>query len=148
MTTQELLNQKKTNEDEENSAVTAYKRNNLHIESKIKLVEALYEGILTFNRNTAKAIQEGDVEAKIQWLNRTGDIFAELISALDKKAEGTISEYLEGLYSHQIQVLFEVNRNDDLEKLENVTNVVRGLLDAWREETGINSAKTKEKEAE
>jgi flagellar protein FliS len=139
MTTEELLNQKKANEDEENSAVTAYKRNNLHIESKIKLVEALYEGILTFNTNTAKAIKDKDVEAKIEWLNRTGDIFAELISALDKKAEGTMSEYLEGLYSHQIQILFEVNKDDDLEKLESVTTVVKGLLDAWREETGISS---------
>jgi flagellar protein FliS len=141
MTTEEILKQQKANEDEENTAVTAYKRNNLHIDSKVKLVEALYEGILTFNRNTAKAIEEGNVEDKINWLNRTGDIFAELIDSLDMKAKGTIAEYLQGLYNHQMGLLFEINRDNDLEKLESVNQVVRGLLDAWREETGITAEK-------
>jgi flagellar protein FliS len=141
MSTEELLKQQKMVEDEENSAVIAYKKNNLHIESKIKLVEALYEGILQFNSKIAKAIEEGDVEEKVNWINRNNEIFVELINALDMDAEGNISQYLNGLYNHQIALLFDINRDEDLEKLEDINRVVRGLLEAWREDSGIDSPK-------
>jgi flagellar protein FliS len=141
LTTEEILNQQKKTavDDDENSAVVAYKRNDLHIDSKVKLVEALYEGILKFNTNIAKAITDGDVEQKTHWINRTNSIFVELVNALDMKAEGTTAEYLNGLYNHQITLLFEVNRDDDLEKLESINRVVKGLLEAWREDSGIDS---------
>jgi flagellar protein FliS len=134
MTTEELLKQQQQTEDDgENSAVVAYKRNNLHIESKIKLVEALYEGLLNFNSNIIKAIEEGDVEKKIEWVNRSTSIIIELMNALDLDAEGSIADYLNRLYTQQLQYIFEANRDDDIEKVKTVNNVVRGLLDAWRE---------------
>lgn len=133
MTTEELLKQQQTTDEENNSAVQAYKRNNLHIESKIKLVEALYEGILRFNSNLIKAIEENDVEAKVEWANKSSSIFIELMNALDMDSEGTIAQYLHGLYSQQLRYLFEANRDNDIEKVELVNKVVRGLLEAWRE---------------
>ncbi len=133
MTTEELLKQQQTTDEENNSAVQAYKRNNLHIESKIKLVEALYEGILRFNSNLIKAIEENDVEAKVEWANKSSSIFIELMNALDMDSEGTIAQYLHGLYSQQLQYLFEANRDNDIEKVELVNRVVKGLLEAWRE---------------
>ena len=133
MTTEELLKQQQATDEENNSAVQAYKRNNLHIESKIKLVEALYEGILRFNSNLIKAIEENDVEAKVEWANKSSSIFIELMNALDMDSEGTIAQYLQGLYSQQLQYLFEANRDNDIEKVELVNKVVRGLLEAWRE---------------
>ena len=133
MTTEELLKQQQTTDEENNSAVQAYKRNNLHIESKIKLVEALYEGILRFNSNLIKAIEENDVEAKVEWANKSSSIFIELMNALDMDSEGTIAQYLHGLYSQQLRYLFEANRDNDIEKVELVNRVVRGLLEAWRE---------------
>ena len=133
MTTEELLKQQQTTDEENNSAVQAYKRNNLHIESKIKLVEALYEGLLRFNSNLIKAIEENDVEAKVEWANKSSSIFIELMNALDMDSEGTIAQYLHGLYSQQLRYLFEANRDNDIEKVELVNKVVRGLLEAWRE---------------
>jgi len=133
MTTEDILRQKQAQEDDENSAVAAYKRNNLHIDSKIKLVEALYEGILKFNSNIIKAINENDVEKKVEWVNRSTAIFIELMNALDLEAEGTIGEYLNNLYTQQLQYLFEANRDNDVSKVELVNKVVQGLLDAWRE---------------
>ena len=133
MTTEELLKQQQTNDEDNNSAVTAYKRNNLHIDSKIKLVESLYEGVLKFNSNIIKAIQDNDIEKKIEWVNRSNAIFVELMNALDLEAEGTIGQYLNRLYAQQLQYLFEANRDNDIAKVELVNNVVRGLLEAWRE---------------
>jgi flagellar protein FliS len=134
MTTEELLNQQASIEDNENSAVKAYKTNNLQTESKMKLVEAMYEGILNFNRNAIKAIEEKNIEDKVHWINKSTTIFAELITALDPDAKGTIAAYLEGLYKYQIQLLVEANKNNDISKIEQVNKVVIGLLDAWRDE--------------
>lgn len=133
MTTAEIFQQQKLQDDAENSAVTAYKTNNLHIDSKIKLVEAMYEGILLFNSNIVKAIENKNVEDKINWVNRSTSIFIELMNALDLDSKGTVAEYLNNLYAFQLQSLREGNRDDNIEKINLVTNVVKGLLEAWRE---------------
>jgi flagellar protein FliS len=141
MTTEDLFKVKNAEEETENSAVTAYKKNNLQIESKIKLVQAMYEGILVFNANLIKAIEEGNVEDKVNWTNRSTDIFIELMNALDLDSEGTIAEYLNQLYGQQLTYLREANRDDDIEKVKLINNVVMGLLDAWREVNNIDTDK-------
>ncbi len=138
MTTAEFLQQQKRIEEEtENTAVSAYKRNNLEIQSKIKLVEALYEGILNFNSNAIKSIEDGDIEKRVYWLNRTTAVFTELMNALDMEAEGTINEYLNGLYTQQLRYLFEANKNNSIESIKIINKVVIGLLEAWREKNGL-----------
>jgi len=140
MTTAEFLQQQKQIEEEtENSAVSAYKRNNLQIESKIKLVEALYEGILTFNSNAIKSIEDGDIEKRVYWLNRTTAVITELMNALDLEAEGTIAEYLNSLYTQQLRYIFQANRDNSIEPIKMINNVVIGLLDAWREKNGLSN---------
>ena len=137
MTTEELFKQQQKN-DPENSAVTAYKKNHLQIESKIKLVESLYEGILRFNTSIIQAINENDVEKRVDWTNRSTAIFIELMNALDLDADGTVGEYLNNLYAQQLKYLREANRDNDIEKISLINNVVKGLLDAWREKNGID----------
>jgi flagellar protein FliS len=139
MTTAEFLQQKQIEEETENSAVSAYKRNNLQIESKIKLVEALYEGILTFNSNAIKSIEDGDIEKRVYWLNRTTAVITELMNALDLEAEGTIAEYLNSLYTQQLRYIFQANRDNSIEPIKMINNVVIGLLDAWREKNGLSN---------
>jgi flagellar protein FliS len=139
MTTEERLRQQKqVEEDNENSAVTAYKRNNLHIESKIKLVEALYEGVLNFNSNFIKAIEDGDIEKKVYWANRSTSIIIELMNALDLDADGTVGDYLNRLYTHQLDQLYSANRDNNIEKIKSVNKVIMGLLEAWREANGLS----------
>ena len=136
MTTEELLKQQTQNnneEESENSAVVAYKKNNLQIESKIKLIESLYEGILQFNANAIKSIQDNNVEKKVYWLQRTSAIFTELMNAIDLEAEGTLPAYLYGLYGEQLKILFAANKENSIEKILTVNKVVIELLDAWRE---------------
>ena len=141
MTTEDLFKTKHQDDDAENSAVTAYKKNNLHIESKIKLVQSLYEGILIFNANIIKAMEDGDVEKKVNWVNRSTAIFIELMNALDLDSDGTIAEYLNNLYAQQLTYLREANRDNDIEKIELINNVIKGLLEAWRETNNIDNQK-------
>jgi len=117
-----------------NVAHNIYVQNNVGIESPAKLVEMLYEGILRFNAQAKKAIQDEMIDKRVYWINRSIAVITELIAVVDKSA-GEISYYLEGLYNYQIHVLNEANIYNDAERLDEVSNVFKGLIEAWRETT-------------
>jgi flagellar protein FliS len=94
----------------------------------------LYEGILRFASQAKRAIEDGNIEKRTYWINRTSAIFAELIHSLNYD-NGRVAYYLQGLYTYQLKLLSEANLNNDTEKLDQVMNVARGLLDAWKDET-------------
>jgi flagellar protein FliS len=115
-----------------NLAYNTYAQNNAGVESPHKLIEMLYEGILRFNAQAKFAIKNGDVEKKCYWINRSSAIFSELAHSLDSSA-GEVSGYLDGLYHYQLQLLSQANVEDSMEKIDEVNNVVKGLLEAWRD---------------
>ncbi len=117
-------------------AYNTYVQNNVGIESPEKLIEMLYEGILRFNVQAIRAIRATDIEKRTYWVNRSMAVFVELIRTLDL-SQGDIAHYLSGLYNYQIKLLMEANTYNQAEKIEEINRVVRGLLEAWRETTGV-----------
>ncbi|ABB43484.1 Flagellar protein FliS [Sulfurimonas denitrificans DSM 1251] len=131
---------KETNGDQKglnmygSSAHNIYAQNNVGIESPAKLIEMLYEGVLRFNAQAKKAINDKNIEKKIYWTNRSIAIVVELVSVLDK-SQGEVSDYLNGLYNYQIQLLTTASLRGDTTKLDEVSTVFKALLEAWRETT-------------
>ncbi len=117
-----------------NLAYAAYSQNNISIESSEKLIEMLYEGILRFASLAKRAVETKNIEKKAYWINRTVAIFSELLNYINYDA-GNISNYLTGLYLHQIKTLSIANMENDSKKIEEVISVTKELLQAWREET-------------
>ena len=117
-------------------AYQTYAQNNVAVESPTKLIEMRYEGVLRFNNQAKKAIQEGDIEKRVYWTNRSIAIITELIAVLDH-SQGDVAAYLEGLYNYQISLLTDAGLENDEAKLDECTNVFRGLLEAWRETTHV-----------
>jgi flagellar protein FliS len=115
-----------------NTAHAAYAQNNIGIESPKKLVQMLYEGVLRFNLQAKRSIEANDIEKRGYWINRSCAIFGELINTLDM-SQGDISQYLNGLYSYQLQLLSKANFENSAAPLSEVNDVVKGLLEAWRE---------------
>ena len=120
------------------AAVNAYAQNAARVESPEKLVQMLFEGVLRFTSQAKKAIEDDDIEKRVYWINRSIDIFAELINSLNYEKGGEVAEYLNGLYSHQIFLLSTANLEHDIAPLDTVINVTRGLIDAWKDVTGAN----------
>ena len=120
-----------------NAAHNVYAQNNIAIESKEKLIEMLYEGVLRFNMQAKKSIMDGDIEKRVHWINRSIAIIAELSSSLDS-SQGQVAEYLQGLYTYQLQQLTFASIENDITKIDSVNNVFKGLLAAWRESTNLN----------
>lgn len=119
-----------------NVAHNIYAQNNIGIESPAKLVEMLYEGVLRFNAQAKKAVKDGNIEKRVYWTNRSVAIITELISILDFK-HGNVARYLEGLYNYEIQLLSAANVGKDTAKYDEVSNVFKCLLDAWRETNNV-----------
>ncbi len=116
-----------------NLAYNSYQQNSVAVESPARLVEMLYEGILRFSSMAKRCIDSQDIEKKIYYINRTTDIFVELLNALDYEKGGQVSHYLTGLYTHQIKLLTQANMENNKDKIDIVIKVTKGLLEAWRE---------------
>jgi len=120
-----------------NLAYATYSRNNISIESPEKLIEMLYEGILRFAAQARKAIENNDIEKKTYWVNRCSAIFAELLNSLNYSG-GDVAHYLSGLYIRQLQLLALANIESNTYYLDEVNNVTKNLLEAWKENTRIH----------
>lgn len=129
-------NDKKGTKMYDNTAHNIYSQNNIGIESPHKLIEMLYMGVLRFNAQAKRAINDNDLEKKVYWINRSISIVTELVAILDKD-QGQVAEYLEGLYSYEITLLGEASLQNDTKKLDEVTNVFKELSKAWRETTDV-----------
>lgn len=115
-----------------NLAYNVYSQNNVGIESPVKLIEMLYEGVLRFNVQAKKAIADKNMEKKVYWVNRSTAIITELISVLDASG-GDVALYLDGLYRYQIELLTHANIYNDGSKIDEVNKVFKSLIEAWRE---------------
>lgn len=116
-----------------NLAYNAYSQNQVGIESPQKLVEMLYEGILRFCARIKSCIKNEDIEQRVYYVKRATAIFIELINSLDYEKGGDVAHYLSGLYTQEIKLLSLANLKNDESKVDEVINVVKCLLEAWRE---------------
>lgn len=119
-----------------NLAHNIYAQNNVGIESPQKLIEMLYEGVLRFNAQAKKAIKDNNLEKKVYWTNRSIAIITELVNTLDM-SHGQVSQYLQELYSYEIRLLSTASLENNTDKLDEVSNVFKGLLEGWRESTYV-----------
>ena len=129
-------NSEKESAMQSNTAYNIYTQNNVNVESQEKLIEMMYEGVLRFNAQAKRAIKDADNSKKVYWINRSVAIIVELVSILDK-SQGDIALYLDGLYNYEIKLLSRANIENDTKKLDEVSNVFKGLLEAWRETVDV-----------
>jgi flagellar protein FliS len=119
-----------------NLAYNTYAQNNIGVESPEKLIQMMYEGVLRFNMQAKRSINDGDIERRTYWINRSNAVISELINILDYN-QGDVAHYLAGLYQQQLLLLLEANIHNDAEKLNEVNQVMKGLLEAWREVANV-----------
>ena len=115
-----------------------YNQLNLGINNSEKLILMMYEGALRFSSFAKKAIKEESVEKKVKFINKASNIFLELIRTLEFEKGGQMAYYLNGLYAYQIELLAKANVENNTEYIDQVINVLKELISAWKEETGIN----------
>lgn len=96
-----------------------------------KLIQLLYNGALE-RINMAKArMQAKDFEGKGRLISKAIEIVGGLRSFLDFEKGGELAERLETLYDYMERMLFEANRHNDVEKLDEVARLLRQIKDGW-----------------
>lgn len=105
-------------------------------EDPYMLILKLYEGLLKYLSFVESAMEEDDIEKKFEYINRSIAIFDELRNILDFEG-GDIAYYLDGLYLYQIETLFSAGVDNNMTAIAQVKKVVTGLIEAWKDETGL-----------
>ena len=100
------------------------------------LVLKLYEGIIKYLSFVKSSIEDANIEAKFTYINKSIAIFDELRNVLDFDG-GDVAYYLDGLYLYQIETLFAAGVDDNINSINQVMKVTQGLIDAWKDETGL-----------
>jgi len=105
-------------------------------EDPYMLILKLYEGLTKYLSFITEAIENDNIEDKFTYINKTIAIFDELRNILDFDG-GDVAYYLDGLYLYQIETLFSAGIDNNLTSIEQVSKVVKGLTEAWKDETGL-----------
>ncbi|QEZ89839.1 flagellar chaperone FliS [Aliarcobacter cibarius] len=100
------------------------------------LVLKLYEGVIKYLSFVKSAMNDNNIEQKFTYINKSIAIFDELRNVLDFDG-GEVAYYLDGLYLYQIETLFAAGIDDNINAVNQVMKVTQGLMDAWKEETGL-----------
>ena len=100
------------------------------------LILKLYEGLLKYLSFVEVSMESDDIAVKFENINRSIAIFDELRNILDFDG-GDVAYYLDGLYLYQIETLFSAGVDNNLTAIAQVKKVVKGLIEAWKEETGL-----------
>ena len=100
------------------------------------LILKLYEGLLKYLSFVEVSMESDDIAVKFENINRSIAIFDELRNILDFDG-GDVAYYLDGLYLYQIETLFSAGIDNNLTAIAQVKKVVKGLIEAWKEETGL-----------
>jgi len=116
--------------------IDVYNRQAATTDDPYMLILKLYEGLLKYLSFVENAIEDENIEEKFEYINRSIAIFDELRNILDFDG-GDIAYYLDGLYLYQIEILFSAGVDNNLTTVAQVKKVVTGLIEAWKDETGL-----------
>jgi flagellar secretion chaperone FliS len=118
------------------AAINAYKK--VGVESKVigadphQLTSMLFHGALERIANAKDEILRKDIAAKGQSISKAIAIIGEgLHASLDKRVGGELAQNLSALYDYMVRRLIEANLKNDIAILDEVTELLGGLTEAW-----------------
>jgi flagellar protein FliS len=114
------------------NGIAAYQNNSVTTQSKDRLIILLYDGAIKFMNLAIQEMQEGNFEAKGQYISKAQDIINELNAVLDMKAGGEIAENLRKLYCFMYKRLSEANIKRDPQMIRDVIKLMEELNQSWK----------------
>lgn len=112
------------------TAPGAYRQNAVMAAAPTQQVVMLYDGARKFLRQSAIAMQAGEVERAHNTLRRAELIIAHLDGTLDFD-QGQLPARLHAIYQFSLAHLSRARMDQDPEKLEEVSELLHELRDAW-----------------
>ncbi|WP_407938293.1 flagellar export chaperone FliS [Musicola keenii] len=99
-----------------------------------KLITMLFDGAISALVRADIFMEQGDTVAKGNAITKAVRIIdSGLLASLDMEKGGEISTNLAQLYDYMIRQLLNANLRNDRELLQNITELLRGIADAWKQ---------------
>ena len=108
----------------------AYRQGAVLSATRGELVVMLYDGARRFLFQAGVAMRDGQIELTHRKLRRAEDIVRHLVDVLDME-QGEISERLESIYLFCLRHLQQGRFDRDANKLDEVSNLLGELREAW-----------------
>lgn len=115
----------------------AYKK--VNIDSNIlasdphKIIVMMFDGVLQSIAQAKGAIERKDLALKSTSMTKSINILNALRNSLDFTSEPTISQRFDDLYVYCIDQLNDISLNLNAEAIDEVSNLLKPLRDAWFE---------------
>ena len=117
------------------AAMQAYQNTNAHASvmdaSPHKLVALILNRVLERISRAKLAIEQGDTAARGLAISKSIEAVASLQSWLDMEKGGDVAETLDGLYDYAVRRLLEANASNNLEALEEVSDLLGEIKSGW-----------------
>ncbi|WP_312209196.1 flagellar export chaperone FliS [Pseudescherichia sp.] len=99
-----------------------------------QLVVLLFDGALSAMKKAAILIDQGDIPGKGQALSKAINIITNgLRAGLNHEVGGDLASNLDNLYDYMTRRLLQANLHNDLAAIDEVTNLLTNIADAWKE---------------
>ncbi|ANB03140.1 flagellar protein FliS [Ectothiorhodospira sp. BSL-9] len=97
-----------------------------------RLIEMLFDGGIDRLAQARGAVHRGDRSAKIKFIGKAFDIIGGLRGGLDLDKGGDIAVNLDNLYEYMQRRLVSANARNDVEILDEVTQLLNEIREAWK----------------
>lgn len=105
--------------------------------SPVQLIVMLFDGALSAMRSAKLNMENDNREAAGQGLSKAINIVNEgLLGSLDQSKNPDVSDSLVQLYNAVTRLLYESNRYQDIDKLDQAYKILDEIGGAWREISG------------
>lgn len=121
-----MMQQKFLNQYQKTSLETGMENATPH-----KLIAMLYDGVIENIALAKGAMQRKDIPLKAEKLNKAVLIIGSLRSNLDMDNGKEVSENFDGLYSYINRKLLEASSKNDIDALDEVTELVKEIRHTW-----------------
>ena len=98
-----------------------------------KLVSMLYKGALDRMNQAKGYIAAKNYAKKGEAISRAMAIISSLRADLDFEKGGEVSQNLDALYEYMNRRLFEASRENSIEKVNEVINLLKPIAEAWEQ---------------
>ena len=115
------------------SAAEAYKTQAIMTAGPAKLVAMCFDRTIGALKDSIRAMEAGDIQARCDHSTRAANIVAHLWSTLDLEKGGEIAENLSNIYGFVMGRLPDINLHNDAQAAHDIISVLLPLSQSWNE---------------
>jgi flagellar secretion chaperone FliS len=115
------------------NAASEYRKRSVEGASPVGLVVLLYGGAITALLRAISAVEAGDIERRVNELNKVLAILAELQGTLDFEKGGAVAQQLETFYKVTRSQVLEASIKMSKPMLEELVKHMTSIKEAWQQ---------------